>query len=108
MKKTPELRDAAMADLRQALNHALGAAADTYTLIRIDHLVDDEPAGVAYNLANRCMLVLVDDTDRRHTGFDEPLGLYGLFRRNGETVEPRKTEALSVRWFKRCNQEKAQ
>lgn len=64
-----------MSDLRDALDHALGAASDGYTLIRIDQLIDGEPVGVAYNLTDRCMLVLVDDTGRRHTGFDDPLGL---------------------------------
>ncbi|KGW78552.1 hypothetical protein Y046_4778 [Burkholderia pseudomallei MSHR2990] len=78
---TPE-EHAAMVDRRQASNHALGAASDPYTLIRIDHLVDGEPAGVAYNLANRCMLVLVDDTGRRHSDFDEP---HGLERDDGVT-----------------------
>ncbi|MCS6496796.1 hypothetical protein NX905_21360 [Burkholderia thailandensis] len=74
MKVTPE-EQAAMDDLRAALDHALGDASYKYTLIRIHQLIDGEPAGVAYNLANKCMLVLVDDTDRRHSGFDAPLGL---------------------------------
>ncbi|HEP6430841.1 TPA: hypothetical protein VDB83_005167 [Burkholderia cenocepacia] len=82
MKETDNQRDVAMADLRSALDHAFGATSDRYTLIRIDDLVEGEPAGVAYNLAEKCMLVLVDDTGRRHSGFDEP---HGLERDDGVT-----------------------
>jgi hypothetical protein len=67
----------AMDELRLALIGSLGNSADRYTLIRIEHLVDGDAAGVAYNLADKRMYVLIDDTDRLHSGFEARAGLEG-------------------------------
>ncbi|WP_148278628.1 hypothetical protein [Burkholderia sp. KJ006] len=72
---SPEVQ-AAMDELRLALTGGL-ADSDKYTLIRIEQLVDGEPAGVAFNLVDARMYVLFDDTGRQHSGFEEPHGLEG-------------------------------
>jgi len=54
-------------EYRNALESQFGAQkAGTHTLIHIDQITGPDGVGVAYNLADATMWVLIDDTARMH------------------------------------------
>ena len=54
-------------EYRNALESHFGVQkADAHTLIHIDQITGPDGAGVAYNLTDATMWVLIDDTPRKH------------------------------------------